>query len=287
MPRKTPPHRGRIIRTSIQTRAGADRLWNAWTDPDRLSQWFADRAQGRALEGSVVTWYFDRFGYELPYEVLTAVPGEHLVLTGETPGRPRFYLEVEITTAEGVSTLSLANSGFLDADGWDEEYEGIVSGWTLALGTLKQYVERHYGRPRSQFFAMRPAAFDYRDLSPYYRTREGLRAWLTRDGHAGDPGEPCALVLHDGSTLTGTVLAATGWEVLMSWDEIDGVLALKAFGLGGGRRAICVHGTGWGLAPERAATLESAFEPALDRLSGVLDASRPAPARTGEAASPP
>lgn len=268
-----PPHRGRIIRTVIRTRTDPDRLWQAWADPARLAQWFPDRAEGHAVEGAVQTWFFDRFGYELPYEVLTAVPGERLVLTGETPGRPRHYIEIEITTAEGVSTLTLTNSGFLDTDGWDEEYEGVASGWSMALGVLQEYVERHYGRPRAQFFAMRPAAFEYGDLPAYFRGEAGLRAWLTTEGHVGEPGERCSLVLHDGQHLTGRVLAATGWELLLSWDEIDGVMALKAFGLGGGRRAICVHGSGWGLAPASAAALEGMFGAALDRLNGVLGGS--------------
>lgn len=268
--RPKPPHQGRIIRTVIRTRTDPDRLWQAWADPARLAEWFPDRAEGRAVEGAVQTWFFDRFGYELPYEVLAAVPGERLVLTGEAPGRPRQYIEVEIATAEGVSTLTLTHSGFLDTDGWDEEYEGIVSGWTLALGVLQEYAERHYGQPRAQFFARRPAAFAYGDLRAYFRDADGLRAWLTRDGHVGEPGEPCALVLQDGQRLSGRVLAVTGWEVLLSWDEIGGVVALKAFSLGGGRRAICVHGSGWDLPPARGAALEGAFGAALDRLAEVL-----------------
>lgn len=275
MTRRSPPHRGRIIRTSIRTSASPARLWDAWADPVRLAEWFPDRADGRAVEGAVQTWFFDRFGYVLPYEVVTAVPGEHLVLTGEMPGRPRAYLEIEIATAEGVTTLTLTNSGFLDADGWDEEYEGIVSGWTLALAVLKQYAERHFARSRSQFFAMRPAAFEYGDLLPHFRDPGRLQAWLTSQGHVGEPGEPGSLALRDGPRVSGTVLAVTAWEVLLSWDEIDGVLALKGFGLGGGRRAICVHGSGWGLSHERAAALEVTFGAALDRLRLVLSQPHP------------
>ena len=67
------------------------------------------------------------------------------------------------------------------------------------------------------------------------------------------------------------MLAVTGWEVQLSWDEIAGALALKGFGIGEGRRAISIHGSGWGLSAERAAALEAFFADALGRLATVLD----------------
>lgn len=264
--RKNPEHRGRTIRASISTTATPDRLWEAWADPAKLSHWFPDRAEGRAEQGAVQTWYFDRFGYSLPYEVYSAVPGEHLVLTGEPPGRPRFFLEIDIRRESGTTVLTLTNSGFLDADGWDEEYEGIVSGWKMSLGVLKLYAERYYGRPRTQFFVMRPAAFDYRDLAAWYRSPEGLARWLTLSGGIGQVGDPYALTLIDGRQATGDVLALTSWEVLLSWTEISGVLALKAFSMGQGRRAVCIHGSAWDLDTAQAAALEGWFGAALDRL---------------------
>jgi uncharacterized protein YndB with AHSA1/START domain len=311
--RFTPPHRGRIITAAIDTTASPDQLFEAWADPEKLAQWFPDRAEGRAEAGAIQTWCFDRFGYRLPYEVAAAVPGEHLVLTGEVPGRPRFYLEIDIRSAGGVTTLTLTNSGFLDAAGWDEEYEGISSGWRMSLALLKLYAERYLGKTRTQFFTMREAAYEYDALRRAYRDPERLKAWLTSEGHIGEPGEPYSLVLRDpphrqaesperregarrngarppgrasdavggsagaeppGSRMSGTVLAVTGWEVQLSWDEIDGAVALKGFGMGGGRRAVCVHGSSWSLSAAQAAALEQQFGEALDRLATGLAEAR-------------
>jgi uncharacterized protein YndB with AHSA1/START domain len=249
-------------------------VWEAWADPARLAQWFPDRAEGRAEEGAVQTWFFDRFKYALPYEVYSAVPGEHLVLTGQPPGRPRFFLEIEIARDAGSTLVTLTNSGFLDKDGWDDEYEGIVSGWHMSLALLKLYAEQYYGRARSQFFAMRPARYEFRELLPFYREAGALARWLTVKGAIGDPGEPFALILTDGERLSGDVLAVTGWEVQLSWKEIDGCLALKGFALGPAGLAICIHGSAWGLRPERALALETRFAAALDRLAAALDETR-------------
>lgn len=268
--RKNPEHQGRVIRASMKTVADPMQVWEAWADPAKLGHWFPDRADGRAVEGAVQTWFFDRFNYAMPYEVYSSVPGEHLVYTGQMPGRPRFYLEIDITREAGTTVLNLTNSGFLDKDGWDDEYEGIQSGWQMALAMLKQYAEQYFGRPRVQFFAMRPAQYEFADLLSHYRDANLLAEWLTSSGAIGNTGDRYALVLQDGGRVSGEVLAVTGWEVQLSWNEIAGVLALKGFAMGPGRRAISIHGSSWSLTPERAADLERDFGAALDRLADVL-----------------
>jgi hypothetical protein len=142
----------------------------------------------------------------------------------------------------------------------------------MCLALLKLYAERYYGRDRAQFFVMRPGAYEYPDLLEAYRDPIRLASWLTTQGGIGNAGEPFALTLREGQQVSGRVLAVTGWEVQLSWDEIDGALALKGFGIGGGRRAICIHGSGWGLPPDRAAQLERQFGEALDRLGPQLAA---------------
>ena len=141
----------------------------------------------------------------------------------------------------------------------------------MAMAMLKLYAERHYGRERHQFFAMRPATYEYRDLISFYSAPERLATWLTKSGAIGEAGQRYALELRNGVRASGEVLAVTGWEVQLSWDEIEGALGLKGFGIGKGRRAISIHGSGWGLSAERAAALEAFFADALGRLATVLD----------------
>ena len=76
--RKRPEHRGRTVRTTIRTTATPEQLFEAWADPAKLAQWFPDRAEGRAVEGGVQKWFFDRFNHALPYEVAAAVPPHRL-----------------------------------------------------------------------------------------------------------------------------------------------------------------------------------------------------------------
>ena len=71
-------------------------------------------------------------------------------------------------------------------------------------------------------------------------------------------------------TLTGHLLADSGRELALSWDEIEGVLELKAFEIGPQGRAVCLRGCGWGLAPATSA-LEAELEGAAERLAAALN----------------
>jgi uncharacterized protein YndB with AHSA1/START domain len=103
-------HQGRRIERTIRTSASPDRVWQAWADPEKLAQWFADRASGVAMPGGTLTWSFEKFG-AFPYEVFAAEPGERLVLTGAPPGRPRFYTALTWDQIDGVLELMAFSAG--------------------------------------------------------------------------------------------------------------------------------------------------------------------------------
>jgi len=241
--------------------------------PEILSGWFTDRMTGRAEAGGQVTWIFDRFGARFPYDVLVAEPPARLLLKGNPVGRPPYHLEILIGAGEGGgTTIEIVNSGFMTGSrgtgsdgagsreaGADDEFEGVVSGWQMALAILTRYLERHHGQPRESFFAMQPARFDYEAIRPYFQDPKLLSRWLTRSGGIGATGTSIRLELFDGSTLSGEVLAVTSREAAISWSEINGILELKAFQLSPLQRAVCLRGSGWGLSGDEAARVEKSM----------------------------
>ncbi len=264
-------HRGRIVRARVLTTAPPDRVWEVWADPQHLCGWFTDTASGRARPGATVTWGFDRFRCRFPYEVLVADPGARLVLEGAPVGRPPYLLEVRITAQEGGTAVELINSGFSVGPEDDEEFEGVLSGWRMALAIMKLYVENHYGRQRRTFFAMQPAPFEYERIRHYFHAPDGLARWLASSGAIGQEGDRYSLVLRDGTRMSGLVLAVTTREVAVSWEEADGVVELKAFRLGPRLRAVSLRGSVWGMGEERAREIESMAIASIDRLVDVLD----------------
>jgi uncharacterized protein YndB with AHSA1/START domain len=264
-------HRGRRLEVEMRTRATPEEVWDAWTDPEKIAHWFVDRARGKPEVGTTFTWIFEKFGYEIPYEVVAAEPGKRFALGGEIPGRGPFLLEVTIARDGGETVVTLVNSGFLDGSQWDEEYEGVVSGWINALAVLKHSLENYPGRPKQTLLVMEQADYDAERLLPFYATADGLDRWLTTSASIGGPGERCALRLSDGRSLTGTVLSKTAWEMMLSCAEIDGVLELKGFRFGAGR-VVAARILSWGR------PLSSDWEPmlqaALQRLAGALESQR-------------
>jgi uncharacterized protein YndB with AHSA1/START domain len=268
------PHQGRMLQLEMRTAASPEQAYEAWADPVKLSQWFTDNARGDAKPGSTMYWIFEKFGYEIPYEVVDAVPGKLLALGGELPGRPPFLLEVVIERQGGETVLRLVNSGFLDGGKWDEEYEGVASGWEMSLALLRYYLERHFGEPKRTFLAIEPTQLFPADMLKWYTDPELLGEWLSV-GPSGvqapsEVGHRVRIPLAEtGRTIEGETLAVTRREVAFSWDVEDVVLELKAFMMGP-NPVVSVRGTGWRPDPERFAAIEREMETALKRLAGRL-----------------
>jgi uncharacterized protein YndB with AHSA1/START domain len=257
---------GRRIETEIRTTATPEEVWRAWTDPASISRWFTDDARGEAVPGGTLVWIFRGFG-EMPYPVAVAEPPSRLVLAGEIPGRGPFALEIRIERSGGSTTIRLVNSGFHAGAEFEEEYEGVRSGWDASLALLRHYLERHQGRARRASLIVRPAAVSADELYRTFTDAGELSGWLTRHGALGETGAPAELELIDGGRLTGRVIAATGREKSVTWEEEDGaVLELKGFG-GRGGRMVGMRLTTWGDDGARLSRLERLLTPAVERLA--------------------
>ena len=248
-PRK---HHGRIIDTHTRIATTPMRAWEAWADPEQIANWFVDRAEGRAAPGEVMTWFFDALGYRQPVPIVDAVPGEAFVVgSGDAPGphgHP-YLMEVTIEKAEGDTVVRIVNSGFRDDASFDDEYEGVVSGWKMALATMKQWLEQHSASRRVHVFEMLPAPFHATALHRLYATTEGRSEWLAPTMAAD-----------------AEVLADTGREVLLRWDEHRGVLGLKAFRMGP-RPILALDFSAWPQAPIDTDAIAGELRDALQRLA--------------------
>jgi uncharacterized protein YndB with AHSA1/START domain len=263
-------HIGRIIRAEIRTKASPQQAYDAWADPEKIAHWFPDRAEGKAEPGATITWIFDKFNYRIPYEVLIAQPAEKFAIRwNPPPGMNAGVLEVTISKEGGETVIRLVNSGFREGAEWNEEFEGTDSGWRMALALLKHYLENYFGTSGASFLVMRPAEFSFDEAVQFQRTAAGLKMWLTKSGEYGDVGESFVLDLQDGGKASGQVLARTKRETTLGWDEIHGVLELKAFSMGP-QKMLCVRGCGWGLSAEKAKELEGQMERAVERLASAL-----------------
>jgi uncharacterized protein YndB with AHSA1/START domain len=261
----------RDVRT-FRTTAPAEKVWAAWAQPEHISGWFSDDAKGKPVPGDVLTLIFSKFGMEIPQEVVEADPGKLLVLKGYGPGGVPYRQEVRITQAGGETVMELIHSGFGDATDFEgEEYQGQDSGWIMAFGVLREYLEKYYGKKRTNYMAMRPATFTYDALQPFFRDRAMLAKWLG-DGAVGAEGQPVNLELTGWGPLQGRVAARSKREVAISWDQIQGILELKAFSMGPNGTALSLRASSWAAEAPKVAAMESWMAGALERLAAALAA---------------
>jgi uncharacterized protein YndB with AHSA1/START domain len=91
----------RAIRAEIRTTASPDLAWQACADPTQLAKWFVDAARGKAKAGGTITWVWEEFGLEVPYEVREADPPQRLVLATPEQVAPPGLIEITIRIAGG------------------------------------------------------------------------------------------------------------------------------------------------------------------------------------------
>jgi uncharacterized protein YndB with AHSA1/START domain len=262
-------HERRIIRDEIKTSASPQQAWEAWADPAKISQWFVDRAEGKAEAGRDIKWFFDTFNLELNYKVLEAVPGERYAILWPGPMPPPGILEVIIEREEGQTLIRLVQSGFREGAEFDEEYEGVESGWHNALALLRVYLENYIGQARTSLLVIQPGQFEYAAIARYFREPRLLAKWLTQSGEIGEEGAACKLVLHDGEPVNGRVIARTEHEVAVSWPEERATLEFKSFSMGP-QRMLGVRVSGWSMDAKRAQEIEQSMTAAVARLASAL-----------------
>jgi uncharacterized protein YndB with AHSA1/START domain len=263
-------HTGRVIRDEIRIAAAPEDVYRAWSDPGTVTGWFVGRMEGRMEEGETVTWHWSREDPGMSQRVLVAEPPHRLVTAMDLP-RGVSYLEVTIEQEGGHSVLRLVQSGFGEGPEWDDECEAMLSGWMMALAVLKFFAERYFRRRRREIVVLGDAPFDREDILELQRTEGGLARWLTRSGAPGKQvGEPVRLVFEDGTTLTGTVLRHTAYETLWSWDEIEGVVEIKAFRGARWGSKVGIRVSSWMESVAELAEIEGWLTTAVGKLTALL-----------------
>lgn len=126
-----------VIDADIQT------VWRALTEGEELKRWFPLDARVTPGEGGKV-WLSWGGGMDWESDILVWDQPRHLRTGDATQTAVDYYLE----SRGNQTVLRLVHSGFA-ADTWEGEIESLEAGWMALLATLRHYVERHAGKPRT------------------------------------------------------------------------------------------------------------------------------------------
>jgi uncharacterized protein YndB with AHSA1/START domain len=259
-------HAGRKAGVEIRTSASPEQVWVSWTEPSRISQWFADEAEGRAVAGGSIRWRFLDFDLDARAEVLEAIPDRRFVLaTPGSKGAGGHIIQIEIDQVDGKTRMQLVESGFPEGEGGEDQFQSAVSGWRITGSILRLYLDRFFGMKKTSKLLMKPTKADYGKIYEYFTRPEKLATWIGELTQVGEA-RPYRLRLEAGGELTGRFLAVTPREILLGADQLDGTVEFKAFPKGDGR-AIGVRILSWRMTPEQMTDLSGVMLSALNRLS--------------------
>jgi uncharacterized protein YndB with AHSA1/START domain len=235
---------------TIDIAADPETVWKALTDAGELVRWFPFEARVEPGEGGTMFWGWGE-SWDWRHRIDAWEPSRHLRLVDDryvpfdVHGQPiadgrvrpaRVAIEITLEARGGSTRLRLVHSGFERGKDWDDEFEGISTGWQSELRNLKYYLERHSGRDR--YAAMARAT-----------TSEARGAAWRRalaDGFALDPsslGEGASYSARalDGTMLSGTILMTLPErEFSGSVREMDGGLFRVATHRAGGETGVMV-----------------------------------------------
>ena len=214
----TRKHHGRVIDTSITLEATPMQAWEAWADPQKIANWFVDRAEGKAAAGGTMKWFFEAFNYALDVPIVEAEPGRTFVTGGGPQPGPDglpYLMEITIERDGDHTVMNLVNSGFSEDPKKDDSFKDTFSGWQCALATMKVWLERYPSLTRKRTILMRPVSHQPAALHALYATPAGRQKWLTPDIPAD-----------------GAVIVDSGTEVVLDWPSERALIGLKSFRMG-------------------------------------------------------
>lgn len=153
--------RSRAFDMTLDIDASPAEVWRALTEAEELVRWFPLQAAvtmgpGEQPAGGTMAWtwpaeqpWVHRIDEWEPLKRLRLVqPPRAGESRPERAGAAPVALEFTLDTHEGGTRLRMVHSGFGFGGSWDDEFDGIKSGWQYELRSLRHYLERHRGRPR-------------------------------------------------------------------------------------------------------------------------------------------
>jgi uncharacterized protein YndB with AHSA1/START domain len=136
------------IEREITIKATKEQVYEAIADPSKITSWFPDGIEGKLEEGEQPIFNFGEHGKSKVLVVATQpndyfayrwVPGSNHFL-GDVTQVNTTLVEFKITETDGVTTLTLTESGFskLPAEVAEASFKQNSGGWEFMLGRLEK-----------------------------------------------------------------------------------------------------------------------------------------------------
>ena len=134
-------------------------VWKAWTDADRIVEWFAPLAKIEPWEGGRFELYFnpaDKSSMSTAGCVFTAYnEPSHFSFQWKGPDpfasvmndqQALMIVEVQLQAEDEGTSLTLVHTGWQDSESWHRAREWHIQAWDQMLNSLKSGLESGKGQ---------------------------------------------------------------------------------------------------------------------------------------------
>jgi len=136
----------RKVETEITIAATPEEVWRAISEGEEIKRWFTvDARVNPGPGGSIWMSFGEGMDWESPIEIWE--PNRHLRASAVD-----YFIEAR---GEGETVLRIVQSGF-GAEGWEDELDNLNAGWRAFAATLRHYLEKHRGKPRTFVYFRHP-----------------------------------------------------------------------------------------------------------------------------------
>lgn len=143
----------KAIRAEMSVSAPADKVWEAWTESERISKWFAPEARIEPRPGGPFELFFDPSDHSHMCTrgcIITVFePQKRLGFSWKGPdqyaelmnNRTLTSVQVSFQDEEGATRIILEHGGWGEGKKWEEAREWHRREWEAALRKLKTVME--------------------------------------------------------------------------------------------------------------------------------------------------
>ena len=199
----------RSIELAIEVPGTPDEVWRAVATGPGISSWYVRHDVDERVGGDVELSFGP--GMDVTGRVVAWAPPNRVVFDGGDAVGLAFEWIVEARDG-GSCVVRLVNTGFGSGDDWDDQYDGMSSGWRIFLTNLRLHLEHFAGRSATPSVPM--ASWDGPPAEAWVRLRADL-------GVGGVPmvGEHFEVDASDVPTLAGTVAEISSSHLALVGDQ--------------------------------------------------------------------
>lgn len=155
--RKEPSGR-RSIQVEVEVPGSPEEVWQAIATGPGISSWFVPASVENGPDGTPIrmTHTFGP-GMDSVADITAWEPPHRFTANsdGLGPGSPPMATEWTVEArGGGVCVVRVVHSLFASTDDWDDQLEGVESGWPLFFLILTQYLSRFKGQACRAFYTM-------------------------------------------------------------------------------------------------------------------------------------